>query len=99
MTVCNLLMAKNKLYKDPLYREVIRHYPYIKDKKLNPDFTAYIDSLIGRRGKTRQAVLNSLIYDLTELNNELLKISPNIREVNVMALDPLLECKKLLNNR
>ncbi len=96
--MCNLLMAKNKMYKNELYREVLREFPYCRGNKLTEKFSAYLDSLIGSRGNTRREVLDSIVNDLTLLNNDLLKISPNIRELNVMVLDPLLECKQVLDN-
>ena len=57
---------------------------------------AYLDSLIGSRGNTRTEVIDTLIDYFTDLNNDLLKLSPNIRELKVLAIDPLVECKQSL---
>ena len=91
-------MAKNKLYKDPFYREVGQYFPLIKDNKVNKDFMEYLDDRIGIHGTTRKEVIDTLVDYFTDLNNDLLKISPNIRELKVLAIYPLVECKKLLDN-
>ena len=96
--MCNLLMAKNKLYKDHFYRAVGQYFPLVKDKKVNGSFIKYLDSLIGSRGNTREEVIDSLVDYFTDLNNDLIKLSPNIRELKMLAIDPLVECKKLLDN-
>ena len=96
--MCNLLIAKNKLYKDPFYRAVGQYFPLVKDKKVNSGFIEYLDSLIGSQGKTREEVIDSLVDYFTDLNNDLSKLSPNIRELKVLAIDPLVECKKLLES-
>lgn len=93
--MCNLLMAKNKLYKDPFYRAVGKYFPLVKDNELNKDFIKYLDDRIGIHGNTRTEVIDTLLDYFTDLNNDLLKISPNIRELKVLAIDPLLECKRL----
>ena len=94
--MCNLLMAKNKLYKDPFYRAVGQYFPLVKDNKINKDFIKYLDDRIDKYDTTRQEVIDTLVDYFTDLNIDLLKISPNIRELNVLAIQPLLECKKLL---
>ena len=94
--MCNLLMAKNKLYKDPFYRAVGQYFPIVKDNKITAGFIEYLDSLIGSRGHTREEVIDTLVDYFKDLNNDLLKLSPNIRELKVLAIDPLVECKRLL---
>ena len=94
--MCNLLMAKNKLYKDPFYRAFGQYFPLVKDKKVKPEFINFLDDLIGIHGNTRTEVIDTFVDYFTDLNNDLLKISPNIRELKVLAIDPLLECKQSL---
>ena len=96
--MCNLLIAKNKLYKDPFYRAVGQYFPLVKDNEINKNFIQYLDSLIGSQGNTRQEVINTLVDYFKDLNNDLLKLSPNIRELKVLTIDPLVECKRLLDN-
>lgn len=96
--MCNLLMAKNKLYKDPFYRAVGKYFPLIKDNKISAGFIEFLDDRIGIHGNTRADVIDTLLDYFTDLNNDLLKISPNIRELKVLAIDPLLECKQVLEN-
>ena len=96
--MCNLLMAKNKLYKDPFYRAVGQYFPLVKDNEVNKDFIKYLDDRIGIHGDTRKEVIDTLVDYFTDLNNDLLKLSPNIRELKVLAIDPLVECKRLLDN-
>ena len=94
--MCNLLIAKNKLYKDPFYRAVGKYFPLVKDNKINAGFIEYLDDRIGIHGNTRQEVIDTLVDYFKDLNLDLLKISPNIRELKVLAIDPLVECKKML---
>lgn len=95
--MCNILMAKKLLYKDPLFKELVQYreeLSRVNDVSFwrhpeNNRFILYLDSRKRHKDQTCLDVINQLLGCLYHLNDRVQERSPQVRELENGYIKPL----------